>query len=119
MTKEIQLTQGKVALVDDDWFDYLSQWKWFCDKGIYAARSKRKDNGKQETIYMHAVVANTPKGMNTDHIDMNGLNNQSYNLRVCTKSQNMGNINRTKTNTSGYSAEKDKREIYEIGAQND
>jgi hypothetical protein len=26
--KQIQLTQGKFALVDEDMFEYLSRWKW-------------------------------------------------------------------------------------------
>jgi hypothetical protein len=26
--KELELTQGQVALVDDIDYDYLSQWKW-------------------------------------------------------------------------------------------
>jgi hypothetical protein len=28
MAKEIQLTQGKVAIVDDEDFERLMQWKW-------------------------------------------------------------------------------------------
>jgi hypothetical protein len=48
--KEIQLTQGKVALVDDDDFDYLSQWKWYAHKPstrdiYYAVRNRRKIEG--------------------------------------------------------------------------
>ena len=54
--KEIKLTNGKVALVDDEDFDFLNQWKWSCSisttgKNYYAIRT-RYDNGK-ETISMH------------------------------------------------------------------
>jgi hypothetical protein len=34
---------------------------------------------------------NTPKGLDTDHRDRDGLNNQRYNLRVCTNSDNQKN----------------------------
>ena len=44
--KEIQLTQGKVALVDDDDFEYLNQWKWYYSKLNYAMRSKRINKKK-------------------------------------------------------------------------
>ena len=26
--REIPLTQGKVAIVDDDMYDFLNQWNW-------------------------------------------------------------------------------------------
>lgn len=44
----------------------------------------------------------TPKGMETDHIDRNKLNNQTKNLRVCTGEQNKWNRGIVKTNTSGF-----------------
>jgi hypothetical protein len=35
---------------------------------------------------------NTPEGMEVDHIDHNGLNNQRHNLRNCTDRENKGNM---------------------------
>ena len=40
---------------------------------------------------MHREIMKTPEGMRTDHIDHNDLNNQRYNLRTCTASQNGAN----------------------------
>lgn len=107
MTKEIQLTQGQVALVDDWWYEELNQFKWFAQwvkstNSFYAERSSSILLGKRKAILMHAVVANTPKGMDTDHIDHNTLNNQEYNLRICTHSQNRMNSRKRVDNTSGY-----------------
>lgn len=91
--KEIKLTQGKVAIVDDSDFEYLNQWKWFYFNG-YAAKSKN--------ILMHRLILNTPKGMETDHRNLNRLDNQRYNLRVVTRNQNQHNQTAYKTNSSGY-----------------
>lgn len=85
--KEIELTQGKVTQVDDEDFEYLSQWKWHYSNG-YAARSPKMFHNK---IWMHREIMQTPKEMDTDHIDSNGLNNQKSNLRICTPSQNSRN----------------------------
>lgn len=30
--KMIPLTQGEYAIVDDDMFDYLNQWKWYAQR---------------------------------------------------------------------------------------
>jgi len=87
--KEIQLTQGKVALVDDEDFEYLSQWKWYAYKSNSTFYVEREYIGK--AIKMHRLLMNTPNGMLVDHIDHNGLNNQKSNLRNCTHGQNMQN----------------------------
>lgn len=94
--KEIPLTQGKFALVDDSDYEWLSKIKW-CFDGRYAARGQ---NGKH--ILMHREINQTPGGMDTDHINGNGLDNQRKNLRSCTHSQNRMNVARQVNNTSGY-----------------
>ena len=104
--KEIQLTQGKVALVDDEDFEYLSQWKWHIEKvrnNIYAKRtSSRNEDGKQSTIRMHRFIMNAKKYEIVDHENRNGLDNQKHNLRFCTRNQNAYNRKAFKGSTSRY-----------------
>ena len=93
--KKILLTQGKVALVDDKDFESLNAFKWCATKDhntFYAQRKSPTING-QQTILMHREIMNIPDGMQTDHIDRNGLNNQKENLRVVTNQQNAFNQN--------------------------
>lgn len=89
--KLIPLTQGKFAKVSDHRFEYLNQWKWCVSKSkggkMYAYRWK-KDCG---FVKMHREIMDTPKGIDVDHIDGDGLNNQDENLRNCTHSQNSMN----------------------------
>ena len=51
---------------------------------------------------MHRVILKTPKGMDTDHRNGDGLDNRRCNLRICTKSQNSINRKMQSNNTSGY-----------------
>ena len=92
--KEINLTQGFTSKVDDKDYDWLNQWKWFAHKEKntwYAVRNVLLPNGKRSIIRMHNVIMGTPKGMQTDHCDLDGLNNQRLNLRECTHGQNQLN----------------------------
>lgn len=89
MTKELTLTKGFVALVDDDDYPYLSQWKWTYSGG-YALR-KEKRGGKAYRIMLHRQITNAPQGLDVDHWDGNGLNNCRSNLRVSTRTQNNAN----------------------------
>ncbi len=88
--KEIKLSQGKVALVDDEDYEYLNQFKWhvFNSRGILYAR--KQSNSRKEK-FMHRMIMNTPDDLTCDHIDHNGLNNQKDNLRNCTLNQNQYN----------------------------
>lgn len=98
--KLITLTKGKVAMVDDEDFEMLSQWKWCFGDG-YAARSIRVGLN-QKHVKMHRVIANTPKGMHTDHINGDGLDNRKENLRICTNAENLRNQGKQSNNTSGF-----------------
>lgn len=104
--KTIPLTQGKVALVDDEDYEALAAHKWCAHKNrsgrFYATRSKPRGTGVRGVIRMHAVVARTPAGMDTDHVDGDSLNNRRENLRVCTRAENMANRGKNKNNTSGF-----------------
>lgn len=90
--KEIQLTQGKVALVDDEDFDRVSKFKWHAKEGQrtwYAQKNLPAINGKRGMITLHQFLLGTRKGI--DHKDGNGLNNRKKNLRLATPIQNCQN----------------------------
>jgi len=99
--KEINLTQGLVALVDDKDFKALNRHKWNALKHgdiCYAVRTIAV-SGKRTSLYMHVEIMGK-KGI--DHIDHNGLNNQRNNLRFCTVSENMMNRSKQENASSIY-----------------
>lgn len=86
--REIKLTRGKVAIVDDEDYERLAAFKWHAypsPSTFYAKRSTPKIEGPQKTIYMAREVMRTERFV--DHRDGNGLNNQKYNLRPTTCEQ--------------------------------
>lgn len=103
-TVEIQLTQGKVAVVDMADCDLVAghKWKAVCNYGTwYAARHGCKSNGEPHTVYMHRQVIGAKAGEVVDHRDRDGLNNKRSNIRLCTVSQNQMNKD-CKAKSSGY-----------------
>lgn len=103
--KEIQLAEGKVALVDDEDFEYLNQWRWSVCKRpntCYAFRYITV-NKKIARIWMHRLILGLiDSKILGDHIDHNGLNNQRSNIRESTHSENSMNRMSYKGSTSKY-----------------
>ena len=102
--KQIVLTQGKVALVDDNDFEYLNQFRWYFSPYGYAARSKKKVGGKYpegHTSLMHREIMEIKSKSDVDHINGDKLDNRKSNLRLATRSQNMINKDVTKRSVSG------------------
>lgn len=107
MTKSISLTQGKFALVDDEDFEWLNQWKWYAvwTKQTRSFYAYRKDNSSgdwynRRNLAMHSQILNTPKGMKGDHKNHDTLDNRRENLRNCTNTQNLMNKSKHKNSTS-------------------
>jgi hypothetical protein len=93
--KKINLTRNKQAIVDDEDFEYLMQWKWRCTAQGYAAREQYLGtiDGKRirKNVLMHRVIASTPHNLETDHINHDKLDNRKINLRNCSTRQNRAN----------------------------
>lgn len=104
--KQIPLTQGKFALVDDEDYDFLMQWKWHINKGGYAVRIKhlKKTNNycERKAFYMHREIMKTPDGLYTDHINGSGIDNRKENLRVCSNRENSYNSSSHKGTSSKF-----------------
>ena len=105
--KQITLTQGKVALVDDDDYVWLNQWKWCAKPGhhtFYAAHYVRVAKYKHRFEKMHRLILGLQESdkQQVDHVDGNGLNNQRSNLRICTITQNNQSRRKRKVGTSKY-----------------
>lgn len=104
--KEIKLTQGKYALVDDENYDWLNQYKWRIQNNNTTYYARRnifiQYLNKRKTIFIHREIME--KKLNRklesneqiDHINGDGLDNQEHNLRICVKQQNLFNSKKQK-----------------------
>jgi hypothetical protein len=97
--KTIPLTQGRVALVDDEDFEMLSQWKWSGVRDVHRFDSP----GHSPRLHsMHRFIMGAGPGVEVDHINGNPLDNRRCNLRLCTSSQNGANQGIGSRNSSGF-----------------
>lgn len=93
MSKEIALTKGKVATVDDEWYPVLTQRKWHYTNGGYAARRDQVPGYKHgKIVFMHHLVLPRQEGTFTDHINGDRLDNRAHNLRYCTIAESNHNL---------------------------
>jgi hypothetical protein len=95
--REIPLTQGQVAIVDDGDYDLLSQWKWYAawddaNRYFYAVRTVRTEKGPR-AMPMHRLLMGLEYGdkRHVDHVDGITLNNRRANLQIVTNRQNCQN----------------------------
>ncbi len=100
--KRIPLTQGKFTLVDNEDFDRLNQYRWQYNKKDDCGQRNVGVPGSRrtKTLCMAPEVLQTTKMV--DHKDGNGLNNQKFNLRECTTTQNGYNRKKQKGASSIY-----------------
>lgn len=100
--KSIPLTKGMIALVDDEDYEYLMQWKWLAKKDNKGNWYACRVDESRRLIQMHRLIMSAPEGVKVDHKDGDGLHNWRENLRVCTNAENSRNRRINRNNTSGY-----------------
>ena len=110
--REIPLTKGYTAVVDDEDYERVSRRKWCASvthrkdgsiKGVYAQRRVSLGGGGSAIQLLHRFIAGiTDSKVQVDHVDHDGLNNRRENLRAATNTQNSRNSRLSANNTSGF-----------------
>lgn len=98
--KEIKLTNSDlIAVVDDEDFERVSQYKWRCEKDHkHPAYFRVRGSVNSKEVYLHRFILELQKTtLVVDHIDRNTLNNQKSNLRLVTQRENLANSCRRNT----------------------
>ena len=96
--KRIPMTQGQFAIVDEEDYEELTQFKWHAHwvphtHSFYAERGIRLPNGKRTTEKMHRRILGLEYGdrRQGDHLDHATLDNRRSNIRIVTPQENTHN----------------------------
>lgn len=96
--KQILLANGKgVVLIDDADYEKVSKYHWFRS----TPRTSKRHNGirfyayaqlgrrpNRKCVLMHRFILDVEPGVQVDHLDWDGLNNQRENMRLASASNN-------------------------------
>lgn len=105
--KLIPLTQGQVAMVDDEDYEMLANRNWQAKyskkSNCYYAISNIGIGGTlQEVIQMHRVILGAMPWQVVDHENHDTLDNRRLNLKLTTPKGNSMNMRLKASNTSGF-----------------
>jgi hypothetical protein len=111
--KEIKLTKGYVAKVDDEDYDWLSDYSWHTlERGNEAKRRRLREYAVARTaikidlgdgrsayqhVSMHRLIMDASPKEYVDHINGDPLDNRKENLRIVTNQQNSWNARGAKS----------------------
>lgn len=92
----IKTHTGHDVTIDDEDYEKIKNYNWGAYKhhnGCYYVISKKRKCTMVgwETIRIHRVIMDAPKGMSVDHINHDTLDNRKSNLRICTNAENRRN----------------------------
>ena len=96
--KEIKLSQGKFALVDDEDFEVLNKFSWYLIKSGYVCHHPIGKN----PIYLHRQIMHPKFKQEIDHINHNKLDNRRSNLRICNRLQNQRNVKQNRKHKTSF-----------------
>lgn len=103
--KLIPLTRGLFAQVDDEDFEYLSQYSWHAsDSSLKHTYAVTQIDGAG--VYMHRLLMSPANGDSVDHVDRDTLNNSRNNLRCCSHGENLRNTGPSKRGMSAGGSSK-------------
>jgi hypothetical protein len=89
------MTQPRYAKVDSADYYRLKKYEWVAQKIGRRCYARRYMAGGKESrgtiVYLHQEIIDVPKGMVIDHINHDGMDDRSANLRAATLAQNMRN----------------------------
>lgn len=96
--KELRLTKGYVAVVDDEDYSLVAGDRWYAHvktrsdgtMRVYAKRRIKTLVGWSMQS-LHRVIMDAPDGIQVDHINGKGLDNRRSNLRMCSHAENQHN----------------------------
>ncbi len=105
--KEIPLTQGQVALVDDEDYERVAAFRWYAHystntRTFYADRHILTSSGRDRTLTMARFILDAAADAQTDHISHDTLDNRRANLRICTAAENRRNRIHHRNTKSGF-----------------
>lgn len=100
--KEIKLTNGSLALIDDDDYERVTAaGNWYEDTSGHGARTYAYRRFGRKKVYLHIFILGK-SDLDTDHDNGNGLDCQKKNLIRKTRTfNNLNNHNERIDNSSG------------------
>lgn len=103
--KEIYLSQGKIAIIDDEDFDRVNAFKWCASTDAngtcYACRWDRISTNKRRRLTLHRFIINAGETELVDHRNGDTLDCRRSNLRLATRSQNQANRGAQRNSRTG------------------
>lgn len=103
--REIPLSRGLVAIVDDEDFERFGALRWHAHEsapGLFYAMRGVGVRPNHRKVYLHREIMDAERGVAVDHVNGNRLDCRRSNLRLCTLTQNQGNRVRNRRSSSRF-----------------